>query len=55
MAGCLDIAGGGAFSEHLLDGIAGDEVNQQKDSRDDEPDDWKSVKQAGEEATEHAV
>ncbi len=33
-----DVAGGGSFAEHLDDGIAGDEVNQQEDDGDDQPD-----------------
>ena len=31
----LDVSGGRAFSQHLLDGIAGNEVDQQEDGGDD--------------------
>jgi hypothetical protein len=33
----IDVGGGGAFAEHLDDGVAGDEVDEQKDDRDDDP------------------
>ena len=36
-------------AEHLLDGIAGDEVDQEEDQGDYEPDDWERVKGALEE------
>ena len=38
VAGGLDIGRRRAFSQHLQDGIAGDQVDQQKDQRDHEPD-----------------
>jgi hypothetical protein len=38
MASSLDVGGGCAFAEHLKDGIAGDEVDQEKDERNYQPD-----------------
>ena len=35
----VDVGGGGAFAEHLDDGVAGDEVDEQEDDRDDDPQD----------------
>ena len=55
VAGGLDVAGGCAFSQHLLDGIAGDEVDQEKNGRDDEPDDGQRVEQAGKDLAQHRV
>jgi hypothetical protein len=34
-----DVGGGRALAEHLDDGVAGDEVDQQKDDRDHHPED----------------
>jgi hypothetical protein len=31
VAGGLDVGGGGAFTEHLQNGIAGNEMDQEKD------------------------
>ena len=42
-----DVSGGCCFAEHLLDGVSGDEVDEQEDERDDEPDDWEGVGEAG--------
>ena len=42
-----DVGGRSAFAQHLLDGIAGNEVNQQEDHRHHQPDDWQHVEQAG--------
>jgi len=50
-----DVGRGDAFAKHLLDRIAGHEVNQQKDDRNDEPDDRQHVGKAREEVTEHDV
>ena len=47
VAGGGDVGGGSAFAQHLLDGVAGDEVNQQEDHRHDQPDDRQHVEQAG--------
>ena len=46
MAGGLHIGYGRAFSQHLQDGIAGHEVNQQEDERDYQPDYWQRVQHA---------
>jgi hypothetical protein len=37
MAQLHDFAGSGAFAQHLLDRIAGDDVNHQEDESEDEP------------------
>ena len=42
-----------AFPEHLLDGIAGDDVNHKEDEREDEPEGWKSEEKAFEEVAGH--
>ena len=34
----VDVGGGGSFAEHLDDGVAGDEVDEQEDDRDDDPE-----------------
>ena len=39
----LDIGAGGAFAEHRLDGVSGDEVDEQKDDGDHQPDDGQHV------------
>ena len=39
LIGC-NCGGGGSFAKHLDDGIAGDEVDQEKDDRDHDPEDW---------------
>jgi hypothetical protein len=41
-----DIGRGGALAEHLDDGVAGDEMDQQKDDRDHHPQDRKGDKDA---------
>src|SRR5208283_461462 len=38
---------------HLLDGVAGDEVNQQEDSGDYQPDYWQRVEYAGDDVARH--
>ena len=53
VAGGLDVGGGCAFAEHLQDGIAGDEVDQQKDQRDHQPDYRERVEHAKGEVAEH--
>ncbi len=50
----LDIGTGGAFAEHGLDGVSGDEVDEQKDHADDQPDDRQHVGEASEEIANHA-
>lgn len=42
------IGGGSSFAEHLLDGVAGDEMDEQEDERDDDPDDGEGEGYAGE-------
>jgi len=51
--GGLHVGAGCAFSQHLLDGIAGNKMDQQKNHRHDEPDDGNHVKQAGCDVAEH--
>ena len=34
-----DVGGRSAFAEHLLDGVSGDEVDEQEDETHDQPDD----------------
>lgn len=49
MAGGGDIGGRGAFPEHLLDGVSGDEVDQEENQAHHQPDDWEGVEDALEE------
>ncbi len=49
----LNVSGGRAFAEHLLNGIAGNEVDQQKDGGHDQPDDRQGVEDAGEDVARH--
>lgn len=49
VAGGCDVGWRGAFAEHLLDGVSGDEVNQQEDKTDYQPNDWECVEDALEE------
>ena len=49
MACCSNIGGWSAFPQHLLDRVARNKMNQQKDEADYQPDDWKGVKDALEE------
>ena len=46
---------GGAFAEHLLDGVSGDEVDQQEDGRDYQPDYREGVEDALEKLAGHRV
>ena len=48
-----DVGCGRALAQHLLDGIAGHDVNQQEDHRNHQPDDRQHVQQAAEEIAEH--
>ena len=43
-----DVGGGGAFAEHLDDGVAGDEVDEQEDDGDDDPEDGQGDEDAAE-------
>ena len=49
VAGGCDIGGRRAFAEHLLDGISGDEMDQEEDEADYQPDYWEGVEDALEE------
>jgi hypothetical protein len=49
MARGCNVGGRRAFAEHLLDGVSGDEVNQQEDKTDYQPNDWECVEDALEE------
>jgi hypothetical protein len=53
VAGGLDVGGRRAFAEHLLDGISGDEVDQQEDEANYQPEDWEGVEDALEEGFGH--
>ena len=48
-----DFAGRGAFAEHLLDRIAGDDVNHEKDQSEDEPERWKGEEKSSKEVADH--
>jgi hypothetical protein len=43
-----DVGGGCTFAEHLDDGVAGDEVDEEKDDRDHHPED----REGGEDAAD---
>jgi hypothetical protein len=42
----LDIGGRRAFAEHLLDGVSGDEMDEQEDQGDYQPDYWEGIEDA---------
>jgi hypothetical protein len=42
-----------AFAEHLFDGIAGDDVNHEKDQSEDEPQRGKGEEKSLEEVADH--
>jgi hypothetical protein len=44
-----DVGGRRAFAEHLLDGVSGDEVDEQEDEAYHQPDYWQGVEDALEE------
>src|SRR5262249_59422098 len=44
-----DVGGRGAFAEHQLDRISGDQGDEEEDQGDYEPDDWQGVEDALEE------
>ena len=52
VAGGGDVGGRRAFAEYLLDGVSGDEVDEQENKGDDEPDYWQSVEDALEESSQ---
>ena len=43
-----DVGGGGAFAEHLDDGVAGDEMDEEEDDGDDDPEDREGDEDAAE-------
>jgi len=43
----LEVGGWRAFSEHLLNGVAGHQVDQEKNKRDHQPEDGQGVEDAG--------
>ena len=47
-----DVGGGGAFAEHLDDGVAGDEMDEEEDDGDDDPEDGEGEEDAADEAWE---
>jgi len=49
-----DVGGAGTFAEHLLDGVAGDDVDQEKDDGNDQPYDRDGVDETEEERAESA-
>jgi len=46
MAQCSSVGGQCTFAEHLLDGVSGDEMDQEKDEAHDEPDHRQGIKDA---------
>jgi len=50
-----DVGGRGAFAEHQLDRISGDQVDEEEDQGDYEPDDWQGVEDALEEGFQALV
>ena len=48
-----DVGGRRAFAQHLLYGIAGHQMDQQKDHRHHQPHDRQHVEQAGEQVAQH--
>ena len=48
-----DFSWRGAFAEHLLDGIAGDEVNLEEDESEDEPERGKGEEKSLKEVADH--
>src|SRR5205823_5527986 len=53
MTSCLNVRGRGAFSEHLLNGIAGDKMDKHENQRDHEPDHRQRIQQAQGKVAEH--
>ena len=53
VAQLFDLTASGAFAKHLLNGIARDDMDQQKDHRHDQPDHRKHEQKAGEEVAGH--
>ena len=55
VAGSGDVGGRRAFAEYLLNGISGDEVDEEEDETDDEPEDWQGIEDALEEGSQLPV
>ena len=55
MACGSDVSRRRAFAQHLLDGISGDEVDQQEDEADHQPDDREGVEDALEDSSQLPV
>jgi hypothetical protein len=55
VAECGEIGGGCSLAEHLLDGVAGDEMDEEEDERDDDPDDREGEGYAGEDGFHRLV
>ncbi len=51
----VDVGGGGAFAEHLDDGVAGDEMDEEEDDGDDDPEDGECEEDAAERASSRAA
>jgi hypothetical protein len=46
VAESTNVGGGSSFSEHLDDGVAGNEVDKEEDNRHDDPEDWQGEEDA---------
>src|SRR5215471_3239201 len=55
MPGGGDVRGWRTFSEHLLNGVSGNEMDQKEDQGHDEPDDWERIEHALEEGLQAYV
>ena len=50
-----DVGGGSALAQHLLDGIARNEMDQEEDDADYQPNDWEGVEDALEDGFQFSV
>jgi hypothetical protein len=55
MARGFDVHASGAFAQHLLDWVAGHEMNQEEYNGDDQPNDWNRVEQPGSDVLPHKI
>jgi hypothetical protein len=46
VAECCDVGGGSSFAEHLDDGVAGYEMDEQEDDGDNNPEYWEGDEDA---------
>lgn len=53
MASCGEVGACDALAQHLLNGVARDEVDQEKDDRDHQPDDREGVENTLKEVAKH--